>query len=204
MKKMKRFASAALAALLLAGSAPSALALDTTPPMYKQFGCDSAEEYMDEGPGYGIFDYDTLSDHYRQHWEAILKDPNIAVDYWGYGSLEDMSLGWNDDLEECYRATAYNMTIAEEYKLRCQPSVQLNGAYVHFADAQPEKVNGRVMVPFRAIAEVLGAEVTYDAGKITAKKDGETLSKSCSLIPRRTKKADAPMFRCAFSRKRSD
>ena len=50
------------------------------------------------------------------------------------------------------------------------------GAYVHFADAQPEKVNGRVMVPFRAIAEVLGAEVTYDAGKITAKKDGETLS----------------------------
>ena len=37
MKKMKRFASAALAALLLAGSAPSALALDTTPPMYEQF-----------------------------------------------------------------------------------------------------------------------------------------------------------------------
>lgn len=176
MKKRNRFAAAALAALLLAGSAPSALALDTTPPMYKQFGCDSAEEYMDEGPGYGIFDYDTLSDHYRQHWEAILKDPNIAVDYWGYGSLEDMSLGWNDDLEECYRATAYNMTIAEEYELRCQTSVQLNGAYVHFADAQPEKVNGRVMVPFRAIAEVLGAEVTYDAGKITAKKDGETLS----------------------------
>lgn len=32
------------------------------------------------------------------------------------------------------------------------------------------------MVPFRAIAEVLGAEVTYDAGAITAKKGGETLS----------------------------
>lgn len=176
MKLHKRLTSAALAALLLAGSAPGALALDTTPPMYEQFGYDSAEEYMDEGPGYGIFDYDTLSDHYRQHWEAILKDPNIAVDYWGYGSLEDMSLGWNDDLEECYRATAYNMTIAEEYELRCQTSVQLNGAYVYFADAQPEKVNGRVMVPFRAIAEVLGTEVTYDAGKITAKKNGETLS----------------------------
>ena len=46
MKKMKRFASAALAALLLAGSAPSALALDTTPPMYQQFGYDSAEAFM--------------------------------------------------------------------------------------------------------------------------------------------------------------
>ena len=176
MKKMKRFASAALAALLLAGSAPSALALDTTPPMYKQFGYDSAEEYMEQESYYGVFDYDTLSDHYRQHLDAIHKDSQIAVDYWGYDSLEDMSVGWNDDLEECYRAAAYSMTYNEEYKLRCQLSVQLNGAYVHFADAQPEKVNGRVMVPFRAIAEVLGAEVTYDAGKITAKKDGETLS----------------------------
>ena len=176
MKLHKRLTSAALAALLLAGSAPGALALDTTPPMYKQFGCDSAEEYMDEGPGYGIFDYDTLSDHYRQHWDAIHKDPQIAVDYWGYDDLEGLSIGWDGDLEECYRDTARAMTNDDEYELRCQLSVQLNGAYVHFADAQPEKVNGRVMVPFRAIAEVLGAEVTYDAGKITAKKNGQTLA----------------------------
>ena len=176
MKKRNRFAAAALAALLLGTSLPSALALDATPPMYEQFGYDSAEEYMEQESYYGVFDYDTLSDHYRQHLDAIHKDSQIAVDYWGYDSLEDMSVGWNDDLEECYRAAAYSMTYNEEYKLRCQLSVQLNGAYVHFADAQPEKVNGRVMVPFRAIAEVLGAEVTYDAGKITAKKDGETLS----------------------------
>ena len=176
MKKMKQFASAALAALLLAGSAPSALALDTTPPMYEQFGYDSAEEYMEQESYYGVFDYDTLSDHYRQHLDAIHKDPQIAVNYWGYDDLEGLSFGWDGDLEECYRDTARAMTEGEEYELRCQLSVQLNGAYVHFADAQPEKVNGRVMVPFRAIAEVLGAEVTYDAGKITAKKDGETLS----------------------------
>ena len=176
MKKMKRFASAALVALLLAGSAPSALALDSTPPMYKQFGYDSAEEYMEQESYYGVFDYDTLSDHYRQHLDAIHKDPQIAVDYWGYDDLEGLSFGWDGDLEECYRDTARAMTEGEEYELRCQLSVQLNGAYVHFADAQPEKLNGRVMVPFRAIAEVLGAEVTYDAGKITAKKDGDTLS----------------------------
>ena len=48
MKKRNRFAAAALAALLLAGSAPSALALDATPPMYQQFGYDSAEEYMEQ------------------------------------------------------------------------------------------------------------------------------------------------------------
>ena len=176
MKKRNRFASAALAALLLAGSAPSALALDTTPPMYQQFGYDSAEEYMEQESSYGVFDYDTLSDHYRQHLEAIHKDPQIAVDYWGYDDLEGLSIGWDGDSEECYRDTARSLTSNDEYELRCQLSVQLNGAYVHFADAQPEKVNGRVMVPFRAIAEALGAEVTYDAGAITAKKGGETLS----------------------------
>lgn len=176
MKKRNRFAAAALAALLLAGSAPSALALDTTPPLYQQFGYDSAEEYMEQESYYGVFDYDTLSDHYRQHLDAIHKDPQIAVDYWGYDDLEGLSIGWDGDLEECYRDTARALTNDDEYELRCQLSVQLNGAYVHFADAQPEKVNGRVMVPFRAIAEVLGTEVTYDAGKITAKKDGETLS----------------------------
>ena len=176
MKKMKQFASAALAALLLAGSAPSALALDATPPMYEQFGYDSAEEYMKQESYYGVFDYDTLSDHYRQHLNAVRSNPTLAVEYWGYDDLEGLSIGWDGDLEECYRDTARAMTNDDEYELRCQLSVQLNGAYVHFADAQPEKVNGRVMVPFRAIAEALGAEVTYDAGKITAKKDGETLS----------------------------
>lgn len=176
MKKRNRFAAAALVALLLAGSAPSALALDATPPMYQQFGYDSAEEYMEQESSYGVFDYDTLSDHYRQHLDAIHKDPQIAVDYWGYDDLEGLSFGWDGDLEECYRDTARAMTEGDEYKLRCQLSVQLNGAYVHFADAQPEKVNGRVMVPFRAIAEVLGAEVDYNAGAITAKKNGETLS----------------------------
>lgn len=176
MKKRNRFAAAALAALLLAGSAPSALALDAIPPMYQQFGYDSAEEYMEQESYYGVFDYDTLSDHYRQHLDAVRSNPTLAVEYWGYDDLEGLSIGWDGDLEECYRDTARALTNDDEYELRCQLSVQLNGAYVHFADAHPEKVNGRVMVPFRAIAEALGAEVTYDAGKITAKKNGQTLA----------------------------
>lgn len=176
MKKRNRFAAAVLAALLLAGSAPSALALDATPPMYQQFGYDSAEKYMEQESYYGVFDYDTLSDHYRQHLDAVRSNPTLAVEYWGYENLDALSIGWDGDLEECYRDTARAMTNDEEYELRCQLSVQLNGAYVHFADAQPEKVNGRVMVPFRAIAEALGAEVDYNAGAITAKKNGETLS----------------------------
>ena len=176
MKKRNRFAAAALAALLLAGSAPSALALDATPPMYQQFGYDSAEEYMEQESSYGVFDYDTLSDHYRQHLDAVRSNPTLAVEYREYDDLEGLSIGWDGDLEECYRDTARALTNDNEYELRCQLSVQLNGAYVHFADTQPEKVNGRVMVPFRAIAEALGAEVDYNAGAITAKKNGQTLA----------------------------
>ena len=176
MKKRNRFAAAALAALLLAGSAPSALALDAIPPMYQQFGYDSAEEYMEQESYYGVFDYDTLSDHYRQHLDAVRSTPTLAVEYWEYDDLEGLSIGWDGDLEECYRDTARALTNDNEYELRCQLSVQLNGAYVHFADTQPEKVNGRVMVPFRAIAEALGAEVDYNAGAITAKKNGQTLA----------------------------
>lgn len=176
MKKRNRFAAAALAALLLAGSAPSALALDAIPPMYQQFGYDSAEEYMEQESYYGVFDYDTLSDHYRQHLDAVRSNPTLAVEYWGYDDLEGLSIGWDGDLKECYRDTARALTNDDEYELRCQLSVQLNGAYVHFADAHPEKVNGRVMVPFRAIAEALGAEVDYNAGAITAKKNGQTLA----------------------------
>lgn len=176
MKKRNRFAAAALAALLLAGSAPSALALDAIPPMYQQFGYDSAEEYMEQESYYGVFDYDTLSDHYRQHLDAVRSNPTLAVEYWEYDDLEGLSIGWDGDLEECYRDTARALTNDNEYELRCQLSVQLNGAYVHFADTQPEKVNGRVMVPFRAIAEALGAEVDYNAGAITAKKNGQTLA----------------------------
>ena len=182
MKKMKRFASAALAALLLAGSVPSALALDSTPPMYEQFGYGNGEEFMeDRGWVLDVLTYDQASDYYRQHLDAIHKNPQLALDYDGqYTTLaeldQDIALGYWESREEFYRNVAFYMVGADDYEQHCQLSVQLDGSTVHFPDAGPEKVNGRVMAPFRAIAEALGAEVGYDAGKVTAKKDGQTLS----------------------------
>lgn len=46
-----------------------------------------------------------------------------------------------------------------------QINVMVNGKCVKFTDAAPETNNGRTMVPFRAIFEALGAEVSYD-GKV--------------------------------------
>ena len=105
--------------------------------------------------------------------------------------------------------------------MRKQLTVQLNGKNIRFTDTKPEKVNGRIMVPFRAIAEAFGAEVSYDSGAITAKKMDkrfrshsaasslllwttrpEKHSKPLKLTPHRTRKAAEPMFRYAFSLKR--
>ena len=44
--KHKRLLTAALAASLAVSSLPAALALDTAPPMYQQFGYDSEEAYI--------------------------------------------------------------------------------------------------------------------------------------------------------------
>ena len=41
-------------------------------------------------------------------------------------------------------------------------SVQVNGKNVTFPNASPAVINGRTMVPMRAVLETLGAEVDYD------------------------------------------
>ena len=180
MKKMKQFASAALAALLIGTSLPSALALDATPPMYEQFGYDSAADFEATTHRFYTFDYDTASDRYRQYMEKILANPKIALDYYFIGSMEelqfDIDMRIYDSVEDFYHQAALSMVCDDEFPLREQLTVQLNGCIVKFPDAKPEKVNNRTMVPFRAIAEALGAEVDYNAGAITAKKDGQTLA----------------------------
>ena len=169
-----------------------ARSLDTTPPMYQQFGtrqCGRAHGNRNHPTAFSIMIRSVT--HYRQHLEAIHKDPDRSR-LLGYDDLEGLSIGWDGDSEECYRDTARSLTSNDEYELRCQLSVQLNGAYVHFADAQPEKVNGRVMVSFRAIAEALGAEVqtTTQAQSPAKKNDRRLLSRSAaSSQPARTARA---------------
>ena len=157
MKKMKQFASAALAALLLAGSAPSALALDSTPPMYQQFGYDSAEDFTRSYLGNFVhFDYDTASDMFRRYVQQLHADPSLGFSYFG---LEDMDMlyryidyGQWKDMDDYCRQAAREMIQTADYRSE-QLAVQLNGQAVKFPDAQPEKANNRTMVPFRAIAE---------------------------------------------------
>ena len=177
---MKRFGkkllSLVLSAVLLCGALPAAFAVDVDPPLYEQFGYDSPEAFLLDY-GAGRWDYDTFADCYRQRYEAILADPQIALDYYGYASLEELDQDiaeWQtwESREAFYRDVAVNLTWNDEWEYVPLVSVQLNGETVAFPDAQPETVNSRTMVPFRAIAEALGAQVGYADGTVTAEKDG--------------------------------
>ena len=155
--KHKRLLTAALAASLAVSSLPAALALDTAPPMYQQFGYDSVEAYTSSYDWwFDKFSYDQASDCYRRHLDEIHSDPSVALRFHDaeQSDLEEwLDSGYWDDREAFYRSTALDMTLT-------------------FPDVQPFFENGRTMVPFRTVAEALGAEVGYDSGTVFASLDG--------------------------------
>lgn len=174
--KHKRLLTAALAASLAVSSLPAALALDTAPPMYQQFGYDSAEAYTSSYDWwFDKFSYDQASDCYRRHLDEIHNDPSVALRFHDaeQSDLEEwLDSGYWDDREAFYRSTALDMTLQDDlYAVRAL-SVQLSGKTLTFPDVQPFFENSRTMVPFRTVAEALGAEVGYDSGTVSASLDG--------------------------------
>ena len=78
--KHKRLLTAALAASLAVSSLPAALALDTAPPMYQQFGYDSVEAYTSSYDWwFDKFSYDQASDCYRRHLDEIATRPSRSA-----------------------------------------------------------------------------------------------------------------------------
>lgn len=174
--KHKRLLTAALAASLAVSSLPAALALDTAPPMYQQFGYDSAEAYTSSYDWwFDKFSYDQASDCYRRHLDEIHSDPSVALRFHDaeQSDLEEwLDSGYWDDREAFYRSTALDMTLQDDLYAVPALSVQLSGKTLTFPDVQPFFENGRTMVPFRTVAEALGAEVGYDSGTVSASLDG--------------------------------
>ena len=174
--KHKRLLTAALAASLAVSSLPAALALDTAPPMYQQFGYDSVEAYTSSYDWwFDKFSYDQASDCYRRHLDEIHSDPSVALRFHDaeQSDLEEwLDSGYWDDRETFYRSTALDMTLQDDLYAVPALSVQLSGKTLTFPDVQPFFENGRTMVPFRTVAEALGAEVGYDSGTVSASLDG--------------------------------
>lgn len=175
--KHKRLLTAALAASLAVSSLPAALALDTAPPMYQQFGYDSVEAYTSSYDWwFDKFSYDQASDCYRRHLDEIHNDPSVALRFHDaeQSDLEEwLDSGYWDDREAFYRSTALDMTLQDDFYAVPALSVQLSGKTLTFPDVQPFFENGRTMVPFRAVAEALGAEVGCDSGTVSASLGGK-------------------------------
>lgn len=175
--KHKRLLTAALAASLAVSSLPAALALDTAPPMYQQFGYDSEEAYTSSYDWwFDKFSYDQASDCYRRHLDEIHNDPSVALRFHEaeQSDLEEwLDSGYWDDREAFYRSTALDMTLQDDFYAVPALSVQLSGKTLTFPDVQPFFENGRTMVPFRAVAEALGAEVGFDGGTVSASLGGK-------------------------------
>lgn len=175
--KHKRLLTAALAASLAVSSLPAALALDTAPPMYQQFGYDSEEAYTSSYDWwFDKLSYDQASDCYRRHLDEIHNDPSVALRFHDaeQSDLEEwLDSGYWDDREAFYRSTALDMTLQDDSYAVPTLSVQLSGKTLTFPDVQPFFENGRTMVPFRAVAEALGAEVGFDGGTVSASLGGK-------------------------------
>lgn len=175
--KHKRLLTAALAASLAVSSLPAALALDTAPPMYQQFGYDSEEAYTSSYDWwFDKLSYDQASDCYRRHLDEIHNDPSVALRFHDaeQSDLEEwLDSGYWDDREAFYRSTALDMTLQDDFYAVPALSVQLSGKTLTFPDVQPFFENGRTMVPFRAVAEALGAEVGFDGGTVSASLGGK-------------------------------
>lgn len=68
-------------------------------------------------------------------------------------------------------------TIFNEFLGSLPITACINGDYVDFGEAQPQLINGRNMVPMRALFEAMGAEVNYDevTGKVSVNRDDISL-----------------------------
>lgn len=170
-RKMKRWLSLVLAMVLLCGTLPVAFAAETGTPLYEQMGYESADALMQDWY-FDRVDYDWVCARYEAHLAQLATDPEKAFEQAYYGWDWAMVDEYYDSREAFLRDAAMQLVQLDQYEYVPPVSVQLNGETVDFPDAQPEMVHGRTMVPFRAIAETLGAEVDYDSGVITAVKDG--------------------------------
>lgn len=188
VRKLKRALALLTAALLLGTMAPLALAAGNgQTPLYEYLGYGSEQAFLDEWNWSENEEatYDWWEDTYQNFVLQCTEDPQLMVDWYGY-TLPTAAEVNGVTVEELPKAAAWEMTeqkYEETYGWNYgweepEPptlSVQLMGETVAFPDAQPETVNGRTMVPLRAMVDALHGETGYDGGasSVTAKV-GET------------------------------
>lgn len=120
-------------------------------PQWKEYGYASLREFLD--------DYGITEDEYYLH-------------YVYYSNGRD----YYDEYYDNYWDSYVSNWRVEHGGTSSGLAVLLNDKYVTFADAKPESVNGRTMVPVRALMEALGGTVSYDHGAVVCSLNGRDVS----------------------------
>lgn len=208
---LKRTLSLLLATMLLLGAMPLALAAELEPPLWEQFGYGSKEEfkeYFAYGDELTDADYDAVVALYQQQFARAQTEGDRYWQERGFDSkaqcMEEVGL---DDEHGYINAVAYDWTIEKWERLQEEKAqrdyraslglirdginVQINGKVVPFADAVPEQISDRTMVPLRPLSDALGGEIVYrsDTDRLTVTlPDGKAISftagQSIALVER--------------------
>lgn len=170
---MKRKICILLTTLMVLGCmVPAWAAEEDFTGLYEQYGPwhtwtqeqkDAAEEnWTEEAWDQYWMDYET--------WAWLPMDQYyLDNDEWSVVHYDMDESDWEDYLVE--EKTAMGMPFPGGI------NVSLNGVYLDFGGLEPIAVNGRTLVPFRALLEGMGAQVDYQDGLITAKTEaGDTLT----------------------------
>ena len=103
-------------------------------------------------------------------WEAV---PGLGPDEdfsYECGVNDGRCFGYTEGYEEGYfdaagRSYQDDLSIYEKGGVPGQVNVMFNGEMIPFPDQKPEIVDGRTMVPVRAVMESMGAKVDYEASQ---------------------------------------
>jgi hypothetical protein len=161
MKTVRKLIGLVLALTMLAGLCVPALAVDS----------DAYWEAYDEGWNAGYTDgFDSYGGAGLDGLDATTEDGRKAGYADGY-ITGYFDAEWEELYEENWENSWYediNDSITAHGGVPGTTNVMVNGTCMAFDEVGPENVNGRVMVPMRAITEKLGAEVGYDQATRTA------------------------------------
>jgi len=134
----------------------------------------------------------------------LLEDRGLAQDL--LQNLKDAIAELEEAIAELEKAIAADLGDDDDYRALAKMKAlkgkkyetYINGKKVNYADAEPILENNRTLVPFRIIAEALGAEVSWNAKKqeITLTKGDNTvvltIGKKTALVNGKTVTLDTP------------
>lgn len=134
----------------------------------------------------------------------ILQNRGLAEEL--LDDLKDAIAELEDAIDELEDAIAANDEDSDNFKALAKMKqlkgkkyeTYINGKKVNYEDAEPMLENNRTLVPFRKLAEILGAEVSWNQEKqeVTVTKDGKSvvlaLNKTIATVDGKTVILDAP------------